>query len=110
MSQGGILLRCLRPTSCYGGANGVLYGKVAAAAVAVQMHSSRAPPRCLFNTTTSSSHAALPIPTYTLSKKDSSKQRPSPIARAWDNSRSCSSHASSSLVKMATDRDILSDE
>ena len=33
-----------------------------------------------------------------------------PIAKAWRNTRSCSSHASSSLVKMASDRDILSDE
>lgn len=37
-------------------------------------------------------------------------RRSSPIASAWLNSRSCSSHASSSLVKMASDRDILSDE
>lgn len=33
-----------------------------------------------------------------------------PLSRAWNNIRFCSSHASSSLVKMATDRDILSDE
>jgi hypothetical protein len=33
-----------------------------------------------------------------------------PLSRAWNSVRSCSSHASSSLVKMATDRDILSDE
>jgi hypothetical protein len=32
------------------------------------------------------------------------------ISNAWNNTRYCSSHASSSLVKMATDRDILSDE
>ena len=38
--------------------------------------------------------------------------RPSfvPLSKPWNNIRNCSSHASSSLVKMATDRDILSDE
>ena len=33
-----------------------------------------------------------------------------PLSKPWNNIRNCSSHASSSLVKMATDRDILSDE
>lgn len=36
--------------------------------------------------------------------------RTTPIPSSWNNTRFCSSHASSSLVKMATDRDILSDE
>jgi hypothetical protein len=55
-----------------------------------------------------------PLSTQTARLRNRNSRAPTlrtpPIANAWDNTRNCSSHASSSLVKMATDRDILSAE
>ena len=69
-----------------------------------------AAPRCSI----SCSSAAFPVPA--ISRLRNKNTRPAttprfPSTKPWNTSiRHCSSHASSSLVKMATDRDILSDE
>lgn len=67
-----------------------------------------ASPRCYH------AHSCAPLSaSKVLSRLENSRARSlrtPPIAKAWGNARSCSSHASSSLVKMATDRDILSGE
>lgn len=67
-----------------------------------------ASPRCYHE------HSCAPLSaSKVLSRLENSRARPlriQPIAKAWENTRFCSSYASSSLVKMASDRDILSDE
>lgn len=69
-----------------------------------------AAPRCSI----SCSSAAFPVPA--ISRLRNKNTRPAttprfPLTNPWNTTiRHCSSHASSSLVKMATDRDILSDE
>jgi len=68
-----------------------------------------AAPRCSI----SCSSAPAPVPAF--SRLPNKNTRPltarSSLSNPWNTTtRHCSSHASSSLVKMATDRDILSDE
>lgn len=110
MSRGGILLRVAgwQPLQCnVGGSRGQM-GKVGSLLGAVSASSSLRAPRLLYSC--ASTPNALQHQTSSHTNNTHKTRRLLPIARAWDNSRSCSSHASSSLVKMASDRDILSDE
>ena len=69
-----------------------------------------AAPRCSI----SCSSAAFPVPAIPRLRNKNTRPATTPrlsLTSLWNTTtRHCSSHASSSLVKMATDRDILSDE
>jgi len=69
-----------------------------------------AAPRCSI----SCSSAAFPVPAIPRLRNKNTRPATTPrfsLTNSWNTAtRHCSSHASSSLVKMATDRDILSDE
>ena len=66
-------------------------------------------PRCSI----SCSSAPSPAPAFSRLRNKNTRPATTPrfsLTNSWNTTRHCSSHASSSLVKMATDRDILSDE
>ena len=68
-----------------------------------------AAPRCSI----SCCRAAFPVPAIPPLRNNNTRPATTPrfpLTNSWNTTRHCSSHASSSLVKMATDRDILSDE
>lgn len=94
MSQSGLLMRGLRLRA--GGAG--VTSRIPTRKVAF------AP---LHTTATTSLQSTKPSRSPALQRYN---RRLSPVLSNWSSTRHCSSHASSSLVKMATDRDILSDE
>lgn len=66
-------------------------------------------PRCSISC--SSGGAPFPVPAFSRPRIKNTITPRFPLTNPWTTTtRHCSSHASSSLVKMATDRDILSDE